>query len=73
MFYRKIENTLNEYYEHPSDPILVITGARQIGKSFIVRETASKRFQNYVEANMQDDFDGDSNFKDVRTTRDFYL
>lgn len=73
MFYRKIENTLNEYYEHPSDPILVITGARQIGKSFIVRETASKRFQNYVEVNMQDDFDGDNNFKDVRTTRDFYL
>ena len=52
---------------------MVITGARQIGKSFIVRKTASKRFQNYVEVNMQDDFDGDNNFKDVRTTRDFYL
>lgn len=73
MFNRKIEATLKDYYEHPSDPVLVITGARQIGKSFIIRETASKKFSNYIEINMQDDLDGDNNFKNVRTTRDFYL
>ncbi len=73
MFYRKIETTLNEYYKSPSDPILILTGARQIGKSFIIRETANKFFPNYIELNMQDDLDGDNNFKNVKTTRDFYL
>ena len=49
MFYRKIESKLYEYYKNPSAKIIVIDGARQIGKSFIVRETAKKHFLNYIE------------------------
>ena len=37
MFYRKIENTLNNYYNDPTAPIMVVTEARQIGKSFIIK------------------------------------
>lgn len=73
MFYRKIEEKLNEYYKNKDDNILIITGARQIGKSFIIRETAKKSFKNYIEINMQDDFDGEKIFENVRTTSDFYL
>lgn len=28
MFKRKIENVLNEYYDNPQDPIIIIDGAR---------------------------------------------
>ena len=73
MLYRKIEKKLINYYENPDDAILVITGARQVGKSFIIRETAQNYFKNYIEINMQDDFDGDKLFDEVKTTRDFYL
>lgn len=58
MFYRKIEKTLQEYYESKNEKILVIDGARQIGKSFIIRETACKYFLNYIEINLKSDFEG---------------
>ncbi len=73
MFYRKIEPLLNKYYENPDDNILIITGARQIGKSFIIRETASRHFKNYVEINLQDDFDGERLFSEIKTIKDFYF
>lgn len=44
MFYRKIESRLNEYYKNVDEKIVIINGARQIGKSFIIRETAKKIF-----------------------------
>ena len=44
MFYRKIEKRLYEYYNNVDAKLVVINGARQIGKSFIIRETAKKHF-----------------------------
>ena len=73
MFHRKIENKLFEYYSDPNAKIIVIDGARQIGKSFIVRETASKHFSNYIEINLKSDYDGDQFFKNVKKTKDLYL
>lgn len=73
MFFRKIEKTLNDYYKNEESPILIVTGARQIGKSFIIRETAKKSFEHYVEINLQDDFDGDRVFSEIKNVRDFYF
>ncbi len=73
MFYRKIQDKLYDYYNSKDEPIMVVTGARQIGKSYIIRETAKKSFDNYIELNMQDDYDGDRLFSEIRTTKDFYL
>lgn len=73
MFHRKIEATLNQYCENMDDSILIITGARQIGKSFIIRETAKKKFRNYVEINLQDDFDGEKIFSKIKIIKDFYF
>ncbi len=73
MFYRKIEEKLKEYYKDINAKIIVINGARQIGKSFIIRETAKKYFTNYIEINLKSDFDGDQIFKNIKKTRDFYL
>ena len=73
MFYRKIEKQLYEYYENKDAKIIIINGARQIGKSFIIRETAMKSFKNYVEINLRDDFDGDKLFSEIRNAYDFYL
>ena len=73
MFYRKIEKRLEEYYKDINAKIIVINGARQIGKSFIIRETASKYFKNYIELNLKSDYEGDQLFKNIKKTRDFYL
>lgn len=34
MLYRKIENTVKEKLSHSNEKILIVEGARQIGKSF---------------------------------------
>ena len=73
MLYRKIEKKLNEYYKNKDEKILIINGARQIGKTFIIRETAKKAFKNYLEINLSDDFNGDKIFEKVRTAESFYL
>ena len=73
MFFRKIENTLIEYYKDKNAKIIVVDGARQIGKSFIIRESAKKYFVNYIEINLKSDFEGDQIFKNIKKTKDFYL
>lgn len=73
MFHRKIEKTLGEYYSNKEDSIIIVNGARQIGKSFIIRETASHHFPNYVEIDLKSDFEGDKAFAAIKTTKAFYL
>ena len=73
MFYRKIEEHLYNYYRNKDARIVVVDGARQVGKSFIIRETAKRSFKNYVEINLKDDFDSDKLFENIRTANDFYL
>lgn len=73
MFYRKISKIIEEYFEFDDGRILCIDGARQIGKSFIVRDLSKRRFKNYIELNMADDFAGERRFSNVRNKDDFYL
>ncbi len=53
--------------------ILCIDGARQIGKTYIIREVGTKLFENYVEINLADDFIGDKYFANVNSLDSFYL
>ena len=74
MFKRKIESTIENYFNGDKSKILVIEGARQIGKSYIIRKLSKKYFKNYVEINLKDDYDGDRYFDSdkVKTTTHFY-
>ncbi len=73
MFNRKIETLLNDYYRDDNGRILVIDGARQIGKSYIIRETASKSFPHYIEIDLKTDYEGVALFANAKTTKAFYL
>ena len=53
--------------------IHLIEGARQIGKSYIVRNVGTARYDNYVEINFVADDEGEKVFKNVHTTEEFYL
>ena len=74
MFKRKIETLINNYLENEKDKILVIEGARQIGKSYIIRKLSKAYYPKYIEINLKDDFDGNKYFSSdkVKTTTDFY-
>lgn len=73
MLYRKIGAFIESYLRSDSDKILVIDGARQIGKTFIINHVGRKLFENYIELNFVEDYEGDRLFENVRTIDDFYL
>ena len=70
---RKIEARLLDYYANDPGTILLIDGARQTGKSFIIRDTARKHFRHYVEINLFEDSHGAQVFRDVDTVDKFHL
>lgn len=53
--------------------MMIIDGARQVGKSYIIREVGKQMFPNYIEINMVLDKLGDRIFAEARTVKDFYL
>ena len=71
--FRKIKSYIAEYLRSSSTRILVIDGARQVGKSYIIRETGKELFENYVEINLLEDSLKDRLFENTKTTEDFYL
>ena len=73
MLYRKIKKRIEEYLSSDSDRMLLIDGARQIGKSYIIRHVGKKMFPNYIEINMEEDKLGDRVFAEAKTTKDFYM
>lgn len=73
MLYRKIEKYIVSHLQSENNKILIVDGARQIGKSYIIREVGKKLFPNFIELNMETDKVGDRNFADVKTVDDFYL
>ena len=44
-----------DYLKSDKKKILIIDGARQIGKSYIIRETGTELFENYIEINLLED------------------
>lgn len=73
MLYRKIERTIEQHLKSGSNKILLVDGARQIGKTYIIRYVGNKLFENYIEINMIEDSLGNRLFEKVRTVEDFYL
>ena len=73
MLYRKITKRIEAYLSSDADRMLLIDGARQIGKSYIIRWVGQNMFPNYIEVNMEEDKLGDRVFAEAKTTKDFYM
>lgn len=73
MLFRKIENQIEKHFNTGSDKILIVDGARQIGKSYIIRHVGQRLFKNYIELNMEADKVGARLFAEAKTTSDFYM
>ena len=73
MLFRKIEALIEAHLKSDTNKILLIDGARQVGKTYIIRYVGRKLFENFIELNMVEDSLGDRLFAEVRTVEDFYL
>lgn len=73
MLYRKIEKDIEGNLRAEDDRIMILEGARQIGKSFIIREVGKKLYDNFIEINFAEDDEGPKIFKGIGTTEGFYF
>ena len=73
MLYRKILSEIENYLTSDRNKIFVIDGARQVGKSYIIRHAGRKLFKNYIELNFAEDSVGAKLFENIRTVNDFYF
>ncbi len=72
MLYRKIAEKIENHLK-TSSKIMIVDGARQTGKSYIIRHVCKKLFKNYIELNFEEDFEGPGSFQNIHTIQDFYL
>lgn len=73
MLKRKIQTYIEHYLTSNSNKMLVIDGARQIGKSFIIRDVGQRLFPNYIEVNFSKDKNGPKVFAEANTLEQFYF
>ena len=55
MLYRKIEALIESHLKSSSKKILLIDGARQVGKTYIIRYVGQRLFENFIEINLVED------------------
>lgn len=73
MLKRKIADLIEQHLLSGTGSILLIDGARQVGKTFIVRHVGKKLFPHFIEINMLEDSVGSKLFEKAATVEDFYL
>ena len=73
MLKRKIATLIEQHLKSNSERILLIDGARQVGKTYIIRQVGKKLFPNFIEINMLEDSVGSKLFEKATTVEDFYL
>ncbi len=73
MLKRKIASYIYDHLTSDSDKILIIEGARQIGKSYIINKVGKSIFRNFVEINFIEDDEGPQLFKHIRTPEELYF
>ncbi len=73
MLFRKYEKRIEEFFREKPNKILLVNGARQIGKSYLIRYVGKKLFKNYIEINLKEDKESLGVFATVKSTTDFYM
>lgn len=73
MLFRKFTSHIEVFLRDEPHKILLINGARQIGKSYLIRYVCKGMFRNYIELNLKEDKEGIGLLADVRSTDDFYI
>ena len=73
MLKRKISDVIEQQLKSNSERILLVDGARQVGKTYIIRYVGKKLFASFIEINMLEDSVGNKLFANATTVDDFYL
>lgn len=72
MLKRKIDSYLEQFYERTNKALLV-TGARQTGKSFSIRQYGKTHYENFVEINFVEQPDAAEIIKGAKNSQDILV
>lgn len=72
MIPRKIEKELRRFHDSDENKALLITGARQVGKTFIIREFG-KQYESFVEINFLENKAAQSLFENAKDSAELLL
>ena len=64
MLERKFTSHIEGFLMEEPNKILLVNGARQTGKSYLIRYAGQKLFPHFVEINLKEDKEGDKVFAD---------
>jgi hypothetical protein len=70
---RKIEKELQNFFQTQTNKALLVTGARQVGKTYIIREFLHRNFSSVVEINFIENRSARELFADVNDSKDILL
>lgn len=73
MLYRKIASKIESFLKSEKKRMLVVSGARQVVKSYIIREVGMRLYSNFIEVNMEEDKQSNRLFENARTVEDFMI
>ena len=73
MLYRRFGKRIEKFFQEEPNKILLVNGARQIGKSYLIRYVGKKMFKNYIEINLKEDKENLGIFATAKSTKDFYM
>ena len=73
MLKRKIESKIEDFFSSETNKALMITGARQVGKTYIIREYAKKHFEYFIEINFIENQDAVKIFENSKNSNDILL
>lgn len=73
MLYRKIEEKIKDHLINNPNQILLIDGARQVGKTTTVETVGQQLFANFIEINMAEDALQNKYFSNIQSPEDFYF
>lgn len=73
MLYRRISTDIEAHLRSGNDKIMVVEGARQIGKSYIIREIGRRLYKNFIEVNFVKDDETEGLFRNIHRLDEFYM
>ena len=71
MLYRKTETVLNRFKS--GNKALLVTGARQVGKSYLIREFGQNNFESYIEINFIKNETALRTLSNIKDTDDLFI
>lgn len=72
MLFRSVLSEIDSFYRNNRQALLV-SGARQVGKTYLIREWGKSTYKNFIELNFLENRDAKKAFRDARSAKEILM